>query len=395
MDKKTILMLGWEYPPHNSGGLGVACQGMVEALIDQGQKVILALPSPSSPKEGEWVTYKTLKNLRPYKVLMVYSTMRPYTKNEAVGFEGDLVSQANDYARLIVSALKDTEFDVVHCHDWLTVPAAVALKNAFHKKTIMHVHSTEFDRTGGGEPNLAVAKIEGNGFQESDLILTVSKYTKKLLVEKYHVSEQKVRVVHNGNNYFPNNEKVDIDFLKNSPVILFVGRLTIQKGPEQFLELAKNVINQIPESVFVFAGDGDMYQHLLLTSAYHQLSGHVLFAGFLRDRAKDRLYHRADVFVMPSLSEPFGIVALEAAAFGVPVVVSKTSGVAEVLPSAVAIDFWDIDKMSKVIVEMVSKKMKIGELGERLKKESGQVSWDLAANKLREEYQRLLLPVYG
>ena len=389
MAKTRILMIGWEYPPHNSGGLGVACQGIVENLVDQGEEVVLVLPTLDEKVNLEG--FRTTPQGGKYKILYIHSPLRPYVGRDGDEYCGDLMRDVELFSSKVALAAKSESYDLIHVHDWLTVPTGVALKEKTGKPLVMHVHSTEYDRTAAGFPNSMVGEIERRGFEKADLIITVSKYTKQVLVDRFKVPEEKITVVHNGNDYSPQPGSVSIEFLKNSPVVIFVGRLTIQKGPEYFLDLARRVLEKRPETIFVFAGNGDMYQHLLMTSAYLSLSGSVLFAGFLRDAAKDRLYQRADVFVMPSVSEPFGIVALEAAAAGKPVIVSKTSGVAEVLPSAIKLDFWDSELMSKSVLSLINKSDHGRDLGEKVMKEAGAVTWDKAAAKIKDSYRQLLL----
>lgn len=391
MASRKILMVGWEFPPHNSGGLGVACKGIVENLVDTGEEVVLILPKVMMVGEESQTFLKSSKGNK-YKVIYINSVLRPYVGLDGVAYSGNLVADVNTYASMVFKAAEGIDFDIIHVHDWLTVPAGIALKNEFGKPLVMHVHSTEFDRTGGGSPNEEVSKIEKNGFLFSNLIITVSKYTKDLLVKEYSVPVEKVIVVHNGVDYTPSDDMLNLDFLNGSPVIIFVGRLTIQKGPEFFLDVAQKVINKIPEAVFVYAGNGDMYHHLLLTSAYRNLSGSVLFAGFLRDKAKDMLYQRADIFMMPSVSEPFGIVALEAAVAGTPVIVSKTSGVAEVLPSAIKVDFWDTELMAKKILLLLEKSKYKRTIGQKVMEEAGAITWSNTAIKIKQVYYQLLSP---
>ncbi len=392
MPGRNVLMVGWEFPPNNSGGLGVACQGIVENLVDLGEKVTLVLPR-SMAGGGRGLGQLKTANGGIYDVIYIPSKLRPYVGHDGKQYCGDLVEDTEKYANEVLKAVEGRDFDLVHVHDWLTVPAGIKIKEKFEKPLVVHVHSTEYDRTAGGVPNSEVQAIEKKGFDKADLIVTVSAYTKKILVDRFGVDAKKIKVVHNGFTK-PQSDDISIDFLKNSPVVIFVGRLTIQKGPEYFIDLARKVIKERPDTVFIFAGDGDMFSHLLLTSAFKHLSGSILFAGFLRDLAKDRLYKRADVFVMPSVSEPFGIVALEAADAGVPVIVSKTSGVAEVLPSAIKIDFWDVDKMAENVLNLINKTDLRKEIGDKVKREAGVITWEKSAMKIKDAYQQLLMPVH-
>ena len=379
-------MIGWEYPPKNSGGLGVACQGIVEHLSDAGQEVLLVLPS------GE--TEKQIKMLRTrlgkfYPVLFLPSNIRAYPESLPEKYAGNLIEDVYLFARDVEEAVRGEVFDLVHVHDWLTVPAGIAVSDHFKKPLIMHVHSTEFDRTAGGEPNYAVSQIEQLGFHEADLIVAVSGYTKKLLISEYHVPQEKIKVVYNGVEKNSMSGQQEADFLGTAPVVLFVGRLTIQKGADNFIRLAKKVLESRSDAIFVIAGDGDMYRYLVEYSAFAEVTGSVLFSGFLRDLDINKLYQRAQVLVMPSVSEPFGLVALEAASWGVPVIVSKTSGVAEVLPSAIQVDYWDSGLAAKHVLDLMTETDKKTKIGEALKIEANQLSWDIAAAKLIKIYQKM------
>lgn len=383
-------MIGWEFPPKNSGGLGVACKGIVEHLVDTGCAVTLVLPRMSSPndKYGEDDNFETV-NGNKYKVIFVSSRITPYASCDPDNYGGNIIDDVYDYAKKVLNCIDKVDFDVIHIHDWLTVPAGIDIKNKYHKPLVMHVHSTEFDRTAGGCPYAEVSNIETRGFMEADVLVAVSSYTRGLLIDKYGVDREKVKVVHNGID--PLEDKTfSKDFLGNCPVVIFVGRLTIQKGPEYFLRIANQVTMIHPETVFVFAGDGDMYRELIESSALKELTGNVLFAGFLRGSQKDNLYYRADIFVMPSVSEPYGLVALEAAQMGKPVIISKTSGVAESLPSAIAVDYWDTDLTAKYINELIDDKDKSNFLGQNLRKEVESISWDNSVNLLKTIYQELI-----
>jgi glycosyltransferase involved in cell wall biosynthesis len=391
MNSRKILMIGWEFPPYNSGGLGVACQGIVENLVDTGEEVILLLPKVMSVDDPDEVYFETKKGNK-YRVIYINTIIRPYVGLDGISYSGDLIKDVNAFASLAVKIAGNLDFDIIHVHDWLTVQAGVAIKEKYSKPLVMHVHSTEYDRTAGGTANEEVSAIEKNGFMFSNLIITVSKYTKDVLTKEYSVPAEKIMVVHNGVDYSPSEDRVSIDFLQGSPVIIFVGRLTIQKGPDFFLDVAKRVIDRRPDAIFVYAGNGDMYHHLLLTSAYKNLSGSVLFAGFLRDKAKDLLYKRADIFMMPSVSEPFGIVALEAAVANTAVIVSKTSGVAEVLPSAIKVDFWDTELMARKILELLEKTKYRAKVSQKVMDEAGAITWGKTAIKIKEVYYQLLSP---
>lgn len=383
-----ILMVGWEYPPKNSGGLGVACRGIVEHLVDAGQDILLVLPKEMAVETG-MAMFPTPRG-RYYPVVFVRSGLTPYSRpGDETGNGKGLIENVNIFAQDVVKAVKNEKFDLVHVHDWLTVPAGIALRRMFGKPLIMHVHSTEFDRTGGGEPNGDVELIEQAGFNEADIVVAVSGYTGNLLMARYGVVPEKLRVVHNGIDMDEGTEG-ETDFLGNVPVIIFVGRLTVQKGPEFFIGLAEKVLLVRPEAIFIIVGDGDMYRKMIEHAAFRELTGSVLFTGFLRGMNKSKIFGRADVFVMPSVSEPFGLVALEAAVAGVPVIISKTSGVAEVLPSAIQVDYWDTDLTAQYVLDLISDKEKSEVVGDSLKMEAGLVSWDKAALELQTIYHQLV-----
>jgi len=382
-------MIGWEYPPKNSGGLGVACKGIVEHLVDSGFVVTLILPKFTSHESPESLVSETeffTTKGKNYKVIYLSSRITPYASCDLDNYGGNLIDDVYDYAKKVLDCINEVNFDLIHIHDWLTVPVGILLKEKYQKPLVMHVHSTEYDRTAAGAPAADVSEIEKRGFFVADLLVAVSGYTKSLLVEHYSVPENKIRVVHNGIDRIDDNSYLG-DFLGGVPVIIFVGRLTIQKGPEYFLRVARLVVDRHPDAIFVFAGDGDLFREVIESSAIKELTGNVLFAGFLRGAQKDNLYHRADIFVMPSVSEPYGLVALEAAQIGRPVIISKTSGVAESLPSAITVDYWDTDLMAKYVNELLDDKERSIFLGQNLKKESELVTWDRSVDQLKNIYQ--------
>lgn len=413
--RSPVFMIGWEFPPHNSGGLGVACQGITNSLIEQGQSVVFALPQ-SLPSGGAWRRQRVIpanstpskKNSKNSKhksddfpsaymeMIQVNAQLKPYWRSGQLGSvaTGNLVAEANRYGEVVAQVASHENYKsapLLHAHDWMSIPAGLKARDRVKKPLVLHIHSTEFDRTGGEQPNQQIADIEWQGMMEADKIVAVSHYTKQLIINKYGIDSNKIEVVHNGVDPNPQyHEQPLSNFLSNRPVVVFVGRLTIQKGPEYFLTVAKRVLEQQKEAVFVLAGQGDQYESLLVSSAFQGLSSSVLFAGFLRGKEKELLYQRADVFVMPSVSEPFGIVALEAALAKTPVIASKNSGVVEVLPQAEVIDFWDIDQMTDSILQLLKNQDKRRKVGEALQKEAEQVTWSRSAQKLRRLYDELL-----
>lgn len=395
-----VFMIGWEFPPHNSGGLGVACQGLTRGLLEQGQPVVFAMPQMLS-SGGAWrrqtyVHHGNGGSVQKMEMIEVNAQLKPYWRSGSLVGTAvkDMVAEADRYGDVVAQVAASADFEdspLLHAHDWMSIPAGVKAKKKVKKPLVLHIHSTEFDRTGGGEPNHQIADLEWRGMMEADKIVAVSDYTKRLIVNKYGIDTDKIEVVHNGVDPNPEFHSQSLDhFLANRPVVVFVGRLTIQKGPEYFLSVAKRVLQQHKNAVFVLAGHGDMYESLLVSSAFQGLSSSVLFAGFLRGKEKQMLYQRSDVFVMPSVSEPFGIVALEAALAKTPVIASKNSGVVEVLPHAHAIDFWDIDKMTATILDLLDQPQKRASQAEAVASEAQKLNWSQSARKIQNLYSELL-----
>jgi len=274
----------------------------------------------------------------------------------------------------------------------MSFPAARKLAQATGKPYVAHVHSTEMDRIPDGNGSQYIINTELEGMSHATRVIAVSYYTKQLLTHTYGIDPAKIDVVHNGITplvYPPDTGRHH--FAPKRPVIVFMGRLTVQKGAEYFLHLARAVLQKIPSALFIVAGSGDMYHQLLLETADQKLSAHVLFSGFVRDKQRETLLDRADVFVMPSISEPFGLVALEAAQRHTPVIVSKNAGVSEVLPSAIQTDFWDIQKMTNEIVRMVAKPTAYQQVVTGQLNDISQATWSAASAKIKEVYQKVLL----
>lgn len=259
------------------------------------------------------------------------------------------------------------------------------------KPYVAHVHSTEHDRIPSGSGSSYIMRTEYEGMQQATRVVAVSFYTKQLLVSKYGIDPGKIDVVYNGINPLPASRVVDAPFAPHRPVIVFMGRLTMQKGAEYFLRLAQQVLQRIPEALFIVAGNGDMYHELLLTNARQKLSASVLFSGFVRDTQRAKLLDRADVFVMPSLSEPFGLVALEAAQRRTPVILSSNSGVRELMKSSIVVDFWDLDKMTNAITMLVQDSTTAAKQVEAQLSEVQAATWQRSAEQLRQVYRKAFL----
>lgn len=411
-------MVGWEYPPHNSGGLGVACQGLTEELAKQNTHINFSLPydissdvkhmnivgcahpswkqnSQSSSFYGppflaysqEIIDQKKLERIENSGYSFDISKLRKLP-------ESQLEKRVNQYAEVVNQKGIDlqSDFDIIHAHDWMSFPAATELSKKTGKPYIAHVHSTEYDRAGLNSGNQYISGVEYLGMNSADHVITVSYYTRNLLINKYGVDVNKISVVHNGISKL----SVPADpgkhhFAQKRPVIVFMGRLTLQKGATYFLDLASEVLKNIPNALFVVAGDGDMYHELLFKTANSKLSASVIFSGFVRDSQRKKLLNRADIFVMPSVSEPFGLVAMEAAQMHTPVIVSKNSGVGEVLTGAQMVDFWDIKKMSETIAKLLNNKQYSKDVVTAQLKNVEAQTWESSALNVREIYRKVFL----
>lgn len=360
-----VLMFGWEFPPHNSGGLGVACEGLARALVDKSVQLVFVLPKKVSLANerlrflfagiGTNKVHGIDTALTPYVTAKEYLLSKRYLEGNIYG--ADLFSEVMRYAKSVRDLIENETFDVIHAHDWLSFLAGVEAKRISGKPLVVHVHATGFDQAGGNMADERVYAIEKIGFDAADKIITVSQYTKDMLVSKYGVSGEKIFVVHNGidsSAYTGTKESGEFPWKRTGQkMVLFVGRLTMHKGPDYFLKAARRVLDFCPDTMFVIAGSGDMEFQIIRQAAELGIAQNVFFAGFARGENLRRLYESADLYVLPSVSEPFGITPLEALANGTPVLISKQSGVSEVLSHALKVDFWDIDEMANKIIAVL------------------------------------------
>lgn len=402
-------MYGWEFPPHNSGGLGVACYGLTRALVGEGHDVTFVLPRKFEVAQtGARMVFADEAN--PLDEVQARAYASGYVTEESLAFlRGEypelqygptLFDEVLRYAaRSPLIALRERP-DVIHVHDWLSFPAGVAAKRILGVPLIAHVHATEFDRTGFGSVNQNVYDVERRGMYEADRIIAVSEYTKSVIVDRYGIDPAKVDVVHNGidsddgvvrakEDERSSTERV-VDELRTQGwgVVLFVGRLTLQKGPDYFLEMARKVLSHRPKTLFVVSGSGDMGKQMIDRAAYLGVGDKVLFTGFLRNQELAHLYAKADLLVMPSVSEPFGIVPLEALLNGTPVLVSKQSGVSEVVKNALKVDFWDVRAMADQVIAVLDHRSLRGTLAEGGAREARGQVWRRAAQACGMIYEK-------
>jgi glycogen(starch) synthase len=411
-DNLKVLMFGWEFPPFNSGGLGVACKGLTRGLVNQGVEVIFVLPKVHGILNEEYMRILSAEGYgdasSKIKFRTIDSILKPYTTSkkyatdlsglEAFGSEArniygsDLFSEVRRYAVYAKAIALQEDYDVIHCHDWLTYPAGIAAKHiaelrGIHAPLIVHVHATEFDRTVG-HPNQYVYDIERLGMHLADRVITVSEYTKEMVVRHYGLDPAKVHVVHNAIDYAAPSENVRHKLKDHYKVVLFLGRVTVQKGPDHFLNIAKRISEKDDNVRFIMVGSGDMFTRIVEESAKMGIGDKVLFSDFLSGKDVERAYKMADVYVMSSVSEPFGLTALEAAQSGTPVVVSKQSGVCEVLKNCLVADFWDVEMMADKILSILNNPEFKKHLSTEGMKEIRHLNWDGAASKCVDVYSK-------
>lgn len=402
-----VLMFGWEFPPNNRGGLGTACLGLTKGLSSKGVDITFVLPKKNADHDHlDIITADTLylNNLKFRYVdslLQAYMTSGEYDSRYEESFKrlvmGDSESEElygeNLYAEMLRYAEKARiialfeDFDVIHCHDWMTFKAGIEAKKATGKPLVVHLHATDFDRTGG-KPNQYIYDIEREGMHMADKIICVSNYTKQIISKHYGIKNEKIQVVHNGIEC--NMPKHTEKFGSDEKVVLFLGRLTLQKGPDYFIQAAKKALDARPDIKFVVAGTGDMYGRMINKAAELGIAKNVLFTGHLKGEDVDKAYQMAELYVMPSVSEPFGITPLEALKNNTPVLISKTSGVSEVLTNALRVDFWDIEEMSNKIVSAVSYSSLNSSLVENGHLDLKSISWNKAADKCIDVYNQVL-----
>ncbi len=392
-----VLMLGWELPPHNSGGLGVACYQLCKALSRHNIEMEFILPYFSD----EQPDFMKLTAASPRGVTEIIKSGIAYDSYKYRYQDGheeyhDLYSQVAMYEHAVASMADEMEFDIVHAHDWLTFRAAMRLKIKTGTPIVLHVHSVEADRAGGEHGNPLVRDIEESAFLMADRILAVSDFTRRAIHHEYGIPLDKIEVVHNSIDHDgivqlePDNIYRYLATMKGQgyKVITNIGRLTIQKGLPNWLRAAQLVVQREPKTLFLVVGSGDQYQELIELSAELGIGKNVIFTGFQRGKAWRDAFAISDLFVMPSVSEPFGLTPLEAAVYGAPSLISKQSGVAEVLHSCLRVDFWDVSEMANQMIAAVRSSALRDQLLENARAEVSMMSWREAADKVYAVYQR-------
>lgn len=421
-----VLMFGWEFPPYISGGLGTACLGLTKGLAAHGTDILFVLPRLDSDEEASHLTLvganrirfrigkAAIRELRErVNVLAVLSPLRPYIteteyrdmleRDEFVtisdvlgqangdflgGYGDSLMSEIIRYSVVAGQVAASEDFDVIHCHDWMTAPAGVEAKRISGKPLVVHAHALEFDRSGE-HVNQRVYDIERAGFEAADRIIAVSHFTKDTIVKRYSIDPAKITVVHNAVSKERRFGQMKLKKPFREKLVLFLGRITFQKGPDYFVEAAARVLERNPHVRFAMAGSGDMFPRMVERMAELRMADKFHFLGFVRGADVERIYAMSDLYVMPSVSEPFGITPLEAMVYNVPAIVSKQSGVAEILDEAVTIDFWDVDRLAFEILDILENEERAATLVKQGMETLKKVKWERAAERVLDVYREL------
>ncbi len=468
-----VLMLGWEFPPHISGGLGTACAGLTQALGKEHVNILFVIPKMHGGESSDSTNFinasaipirqkaiiaeeenASLPKLHPensrltvrdiqaetqgsHSVIEVPAFLTPYTTpsgpsgaglhqwnysieyhatdrtvpanlpskpansnrtrmryvKEPFAFTGDygrnLFTEVDRYSHVASEIARRHTFDLIHAHDWMTYKAAIAAKKASGKPLVVHVHATEIDRSGE-HVNQEIFEIEKQGMMMADKVVTVSQWTKDIAIRYYHIPAEKIEVVHNGITPRSLPEEPVLTPPLDAPIVTFLGRITYQKGPLYFVEAARKVHERFPDVHFVVAGSGDQLPIMIERIAQLRLSSHFHFTGFLRGGSVDRVWAMSTVYVMPSVSEPFGIAPLEAIQAGVPTIVSKQAGVSEVLPHAIKVDFWNTEAFADAICNVLRFKSLANTLRKNGAEQIRTITWEKAAKKLITIYDELI-----
>jgi glycogen(starch) synthase len=426
-------MFGWEFPPHISGGLGTACFGITKALVGLGHEITFVIPRILGDTgsahvqlisaSGIPVRKKAMETIKIFKGLdirLINSTLRPYfgeshydtiRRGRALKLPGyekgrseagvsevfeisphygpNLITEVIRYAKVAGSISQRSSFDVIHAHDWMTVLAGLYAKEKSGKPLILHIHSLEFDRSGE-YIDQNIYYVERFGMAAADHVVTVSHYTKQVIVRRYGIPADKISVVHNAVSRTEAGALYHVEKNPDRKIILFLGRITFQKGPEYFVEAAVKVLEKIPDVTFVMAGSGDMMPQMIERVAELGIGKNFHFTGFLQGTEVEQMFTMSDLYIMPSVSEPFGISPLEAMIYDVPVIISRQSGVAEILHHALKVDFWDVNEIANKIIAILQYPNLVAEIVEKSREELHSVRWETAAEKIVEVYHRVV-----
>lgn len=376
-------MIGWEFPPFRSGGLGTHCYHLTKSLARLGVGITFLMPkSPFKIKAD----YMKVVEVDPALMVGPYSFTPMVSEDYGKNFFDDVWK----YNTLCVDYALKEEFDFVHCHDWLTSIAGIEIKRRTGKPLVVTIHSTEYDRTGSISPNGWILEREQNAIKAADVIITVSELMRKQLIERFGADPKKIAVIYNAIDHENWGVSAIRDKYPGKRVVLFMGRLTIQKGPDFFLKAARMVLDKRKDVVFVLGGKGDMLPQLIRESIELGISDSVMFAGYIPEKELPQLYSAADVFILSSVSEPFGITVLEAIASGTPTIITKQSGVKEVVKNTFTVDFWDVNEMANKILALLAYPPLRRAMSKNGKTEISQYTWDwVAKDTIKRAYRRV------
>jgi len=423
-------MFGWEFPPHISGGLGTASFGLTKGMStldnlevifvvpkawgDEEQGIMRLIGANKVPVAYKQIFYKGTR--RPVEKIEVSSKIVPYinpedfwklVKSEVSGhrlfvqtndkgmidfsgrYDRNLLDEIYKYSIVASVIAEENEFDIIHAHDWLAYPAGIAAMEVSGKPLVIHVHATDFDRSGGNV-NPDVYRIEKNGMDAASKIITVSNLTRDVVINRYNIPPDKVETVYNAVEPVYISDDIVVKKGFDDKVVTFLGRITLQKGPEYFIEAAYKVLRVMNNVRFVMAGSGDMMDRMMRRAASLKITDRFHFTGFLHGRDVFTMLALSDVYIMPSVSEPFGISPLEAMQSSVPVIISKQSGVAEILTHAVKTDFWDIDAMADAIYGILNYPALAHMFIRNGKEEVIRLKWDNSAKHVKDIYERVI-----
>ena len=425
-----VLMFGWEFPPHISGGLGTACYGLTRGMSSiPGLDILFVVPKSYGDEDQSRISVqgagdvsidirsvKDQQYLKDLSYIEINSNLVPYTSPEEyevlvnkaehfgkrlvetklggkLNFTGkygkDLYEEIANYAIVAGEIALKNKFDIIHAHDWLTYPAGIAAKRASGKPLVIHVHATDFDRSGG-KVNPTVFEIEKLGMHLADKIIAVSNLTRNTVIEKYGIHPDKVVTVYNAVDPLPDHEKLKLRRGINDKVVTFLGRITLQKGPEYFVQAAQKVLKKMDNVRFVMAGSGELMEKMIQWTAALGISDRFHYTGFLKGDDVFRMFSISDVYVMPSVSEPFGISPLEAMQSNVPSIISHQSGVAEILRYAIKVDFWDVDALADAIYGLLNDPSLSQVFKKHGVQEVNNMKWENSGKKVYSVYQEFV-----
>jgi glycosyltransferase involved in cell wall biosynthesis len=414
-DGMKVLMLGWEFPPYFAGGAGIVCYELTKEMVKM-DDVDMTYVMPFGPEEvleqhlrvliannfkGKKIKFKRIPSL-----LGAYTSQKEYSqtkrlidqKRAKMGIDNttslygeNLLEEVYNFAERVNTIVDDESFDVVHAHDWTTFPAAIRASEEMKKPLIVHMHITEFDKSGGNGADPHIYSIEKEGMEKADKIIAISEKVKDGLVKNYGIDPAKIEIVYHAKIDLGPDKNLDFPKFKDkNKVILYAGRMTLQKGPDYFIEAAKKVTNFYKNVIFIMAGSGDQMNAMIERTAQLGISDKFLFHGFYTRDEANQFFNLADVFVMPSVSEPFGLVPFEAMGKNTPTIISKQSGASEILSNVLKVDFWDTDRMADQIVSVLRHKELSGTMKKEGKSEVEKLTWDKPARRCVDIYKDLI-----